>query len=74
MIFFWELTNPSFTKYNFGDTDKRVRFTTFLDEQDVLYSYEIDYLKRHWITPHIKDDEVEIKVMEAFEDKEKSKD
>ena len=37
--------------YNFESAVDRRNFILILDRNGYLYSYEIDHLKRHWITP-----------------------
>jgi hypothetical protein len=44
--------------YNFEDKRDRKKMISILESREILYSYNIDHLKRHWITPWIDDVEI----------------
>ncbi|CAA0110601.1 Uncharacterised protein [BD1-7 clade bacterium] len=67
MISFWEYTHKPFSAHQFGDISKSKRLAAFLESKDILYSYKIDHLKRHWVSPHIEDRDLARKLMEEFE-------
>lgn len=48
--------NPHYKSYNYEDEVKREQMRSALDERGIMYSYEIDHLGRHWITPMVDDD------------------
>lgn len=55
-IAFFNVTHPVYTSHNYSDKNFRTRVMEELDKKGFLYSYEIDHLKKHWITPHTYDE------------------
>lgn len=43
--------------YNFEDRRDREKMTSILESKNILYSHNVDHLKRHWITPWVDDAE-----------------
>ena len=51
---YYELIYDSGKSYDYYPEARKVLIEV-LDEKDILYSYKIDHLKRHWVTPIVKD-------------------
>ncbi|WP_220814821.1 hypothetical protein [Pseudomonas paralcaligenes] len=54
--------------YNFEDKRDREKMVSILESKGMLYSYNIDHLKRHWIIPWIDDVELLESVEQELED------
>jgi hypothetical protein len=53
---FFYVTQSSYTSYHYPDKEFRTKVMEQLDKKGFLYSYEIDHIKRHWVTPHVYDE------------------
>lgn len=57
-ICFNSFTHTNYKSYRFDDESSREYVVKVLEENGILYSYTIDHLKRHWITPQVTDDKI----------------
>ncbi|NVK23139.1 MAG: hypothetical protein HWD86_11530 [Kangiellaceae bacterium] len=58
IILYWSFTHSNYVSYNYEDSETRQKVIAILDKNNILYSYQIDHLKRHWIIPQIEDEEL----------------
>ena len=70
---FWEYTHTSYPSYQYESPEKRERYMRFLENNDVLYSYTIDHLKRHWVMPHLEKESAKKVLQEQFEVQEQNR-
>lgn len=54
------------TRYEFVDSQKRIMFSSYLEEHDILYKYEINEFKRHYIQPLISTREMDEKLSKVY--------
>lgn len=55
---FFYVTQSSYTSYLYSDKEFRIKVMEQLDKKGFLYTYKVDHLKRHWITPHVYDEKL----------------
>lgn len=48
-------THQTSIQYHYESAESRQKMIELLEEKSILYSYEIDHLKRHWIKPWVSD-------------------
>ena len=59
--------------YNYESKEHREKLISILESRDILYSHEIDHLKRHWITPWVFDEKYLEPVEREIKEWEESK-
>ena len=51
-------SEPHYKEYRYSDERLEAEIINILEKKSIPYRYEIDHLKRRWITPYVHDDRI----------------